>query len=35
VAPDGSVAVSGTDVAELGDGRIVRIVGFFGDLAAA
>jgi len=33
VAPDGSVAVAGTDVVELaGDGRIARIVGFFGDL---
>ncbi len=35
VAPDGTVAVAGTDVAELRDGRIVRIVGFFGELAAA
>jgi hypothetical protein len=34
VAPDGSVAVAGTDVVELaGDGRLGRIVGFFGDLA--
>lgn len=32
VAPDGTVAVSGTDVAETRDGRLVRIVGFFGDL---
>jgi hypothetical protein len=32
-APDGAVAVSGLDVAELDDaGRITRIVGFFGDL---
>lgn len=32
VAPDGSTAVSGTDVVELGtDGRITRIVGFFGE----
>jgi hypothetical protein len=32
VAPDGTSAVTGTDVVELGpDGRIVRIVGFFGD----
>ena len=35
VAPDGTVAVNGTDIAEVVDGRIVRIVGFFGDLAAA
>lgn len=35
VAPDGTVAVSGTDVVEVDDGRIVRIVGFFGELAAA
>jgi len=33
VAPDGAAAVTGTDVVELGrDGRIGRIVGFFGDL---
>jgi hypothetical protein len=33
VAPDGAVAVGGTDVGELGpDGRLVRITGFFGDL---
>ena len=32
-APDGAVAVSGLDVAELNAaGRITRIVGFFGDL---
>jgi hypothetical protein len=32
VAPDGTAAVTGTDVVELGDdGRIARIVGFFGD----
>lgn len=35
VAPDGTVAVAGTDVAEVRDGRLVRIVGFFGELAAA
>lgn len=35
VAPDGTVAVGGVDVAEVVDGRIVRIVGFFGELAAA
>jgi hypothetical protein len=32
-AADGTVAVEGVDVAELGpDGRLVRITGFFGDL---
>ena len=35
VAADGAVAVAGTDVAEVRDGRIVRIVAFFGELAAA
>jgi len=35
VGPDGTVAVNGTDIAELDDdGRLVRIVGFFGDLAS-
>jgi hypothetical protein len=34
VAPDGSVAVSGTDYLELDeDGQLQRIVGFFGDQA--
>ena len=34
VAPDGTAAVTGTDVVELAaDGTIARIVGFFGDLA--
>jgi hypothetical protein len=33
VAADGSVTVSGVDVAELDDGRLRRVVGFFGDLA--
>lgn len=33
-APDGTVAVTGTDVVELAaDGRLQRVVGFFGDLA--
>jgi hypothetical protein len=33
VAPDGNVAVKGLDVAEFGeDGKLVRVVGFFGDL---
>jgi len=33
VAPDGSIALSGLDVGEVaGDGSIVRITGFFGDL---
>jgi hypothetical protein len=36
VAPDGSVALAGTDVVELAaDGRLARVVGFFGDLAPA
>lgn len=35
VGPDGAVAVSGTDIVEIGDdGRLSRIVGFFGPLAA-
>lgn len=34
VAADGTVAVAGTDVVEFAaDGRIARVVGFFGDLA--
>lgn len=34
VGPDGAVAVAGTDVVEFADdGRIARIVGFFGDLS--
>ena len=33
VAPDGTVAVAGTDVVTLdADGRIAEIVGFFGEL---
>ena len=33
VSPEGAVAVAGLDVAELGaDGKIVRVLGFFGDL---
>jgi hypothetical protein len=36
VGPDGAVAVAGTDVVEVdADGRIVRVVGFFGELADA
>lgn len=36
VAPDGTVALTGTDFAELAaDGRLRRIVGFFGEPAAA
>ncbi len=36
VGPDGAVALSGIDVGELGeDGRLRRITGFFGELAAA
>jgi hypothetical protein len=35
VAADGSVAMTGTDVAEFAaDGRLLRIVGFFGELEA-
>jgi hypothetical protein len=33
-APDGTIAVTGTDVVEMDDdGRLQRIVGFFGELA--
>jgi hypothetical protein len=32
VSPDGTVAVAGTDIAELEGGRIRRVTGFFGDL---
>ena len=33
VGPDGTVAVAGLDVVELGaDGKIIRVLGFFGDL---
>jgi hypothetical protein len=35
VAPDGAVAVSGLDVATVVDGRLSRVVGFFGPLVAA
>ncbi len=36
VAPDGTTSVTGTDVAEVGaDGRLTRVVGFFGELAPA
>ena len=36
VAPDGTAAVTGTDVVELADdGRIARVIGFFGDLVPA
>ncbi len=32
--PEGHVVLTGLDVAEVGDdGRLVRVVGFFGDLA--
>ena len=35
VGPDGAVAVAGIDVADLApDGRLARVVGFFGDLPA-
>ncbi len=34
VGPDGSIAVAGLDVAEVAaDGRLARVVGFFGPLA--
>jgi hypothetical protein len=34
VAPDGSRALAGLDLASLGaDGRLQRVVGFFGDLS--
>ena len=33
LAPDGAVALAGTDVVELAaDGRLVQVVGFFGEL---
>ncbi len=36
VGPDGEVAVTGTDIVEIDDdGRLTRIVGFFGPLASA
>ena len=36
VAPDGNVAVTGTDIATIdADGRLVKVIGFFGELAAA
>ena len=36
VGADGAVAVAGLDVAEFGaDGKIVRVLGFFGDLQPA
>lgn len=36
VAPDGTVAVLGTDVVETdADGRLLRIIGFFGELGPA
>jgi hypothetical protein len=35
VGPDGTTAVEGIDVADLAaDGRLARVVGFFGDLPA-
>jgi hypothetical protein len=34
VAPDGTTAVSGTDIVEVDDrGQLTRIVGFFGDVS--
>jgi hypothetical protein len=34
VAADGTVAVSGVDIAEVDDARLQRVIGFFGDLPA-
>lgn len=35
VAPDGAIALTGTDIAELGaDGKLRQVVGFLGDLPA-
>jgi len=34
VAADGTVTVSGMDVAEVDGSRLVRVVGFFGDLTS-
>lgn len=31
-SPGGEVAVSGMDVADINDGKITRVTGFFGDL---
>lgn len=31
IGPDGSVAVSGLDVADINDGRLQRVIGFFGE----
>jgi len=34
VGPDGAVALTGLDVGEMGpDGRLLRMTGFFGELA--
>jgi hypothetical protein len=36
VAPDGNPAVTGTDIATVdSDGRLVKVIGFFGELGAA
>ncbi|MEZ5227814.1 MAG: hypothetical protein R2710_14405 [Acidimicrobiales bacterium] len=36
VGPDGSAAVTGVDIAEAnGDGKLTRVVGFFGELTPA
>ena len=32
-APDGTPTMTGTDVATIVDGRLARIIGFFGDLS--
>lgn len=33
VAPDGTVAVSGQDIATITDTRLSKVIGFFGELA--
>jgi hypothetical protein len=35
VAPDGTAAVTGTDVVTVNDGKLAQIVGFFGEPAPA
>ena len=34
-APDGTAAVTGTDIATLVDGRLTRVIGYFGELPPA
>jgi hypothetical protein len=35
VAPDGAVTVEGVDIAQVADGRLATVTGFFGELGAA